>query len=286
MIASIRKSDPSVLLLDGGAAFGGSRDVAQLQVKAMEAMGYDALNLGGPEFNFGREFLEHARSAVSFPYIASNLLYGGSRLPWTREYVIKETGGIKIAILGVSDPDDFGQPPDREQVKGLEVIPPETALRRLLPEVGEKVDLVILLSQLDVEKTRALVNAVKGIDVAISSGNDNVFYAAMPENTVLLQTGSQGKTLGLLKISLDEKGLLRVDENRYLPLLSSVPDDAKVARLVEEFKETQKQKAAELARKRYEMTYQGLMEGLQLSPQEFMERYGIEQTEKKKGEPR
>jgi 2',3'-cyclic-nucleotide 2'-phosphodiesterase (5'-nucleotidase family) len=122
--------------------------------------------------------------------------------------------------------------------------------------------------------------------VAISSGNDNVFYAAMPENTVLLQTGSQGRTLGLLKIGLDEKGVLRVNENRYLSLLSSVPDDAKIAGLVEEFKKTQQQKAAELARKQHEKTYQGLMEGLQLSPQEFMERYGKEQTEKGKGEPR
>jgi 2',3'-cyclic-nucleotide 2'-phosphodiesterase (5'-nucleotidase family) len=42
-------------------------------------MGYNALNLGSPEFNFGKEFLEHTRSKISFPYIASNLLYGGSR---------------------------------------------------------------------------------------------------------------------------------------------------------------------------------------------------------------
>ncbi len=77
----------------------------------MERMGYDALNLGGPEFNFGKEFLEQTRSLVSFPYIASNLLYGGSRLPWTREYVIKEVGGIKVAILGILDPDGLAQLP-------------------------------------------------------------------------------------------------------------------------------------------------------------------------------
>jgi len=92
--------------------------VDELHLQAMERMGYDALNLGGPEFIFGKEFLEQTRSRVSFPYIASNLLYGGSRLPWTREYIIKEVGGIKVAILGILDPDGLAQLPDREQVKG------------------------------------------------------------------------------------------------------------------------------------------------------------------------
>ena len=118
----------------------------------MELMRYDALNLGSPEFMFGKEFLEQARSQVSFPYIASNLLDGGSRIPWTREYIIKEVGGIKVAILGVLDPDGLTRLPDRERVKGLEAIPPEAALNRLLPEVRGKADLVILLSQFDVEK--------------------------------------------------------------------------------------------------------------------------------------
>ena len=81
MIESIRKDKQSVLLLDCGAVFDNQQDTAELHLKAMELMGYDALNLGSPELNFGKEFLERTHSQVSFPYIASNLLYGGSRLP-------------------------------------------------------------------------------------------------------------------------------------------------------------------------------------------------------------
>jgi 5'-nucleotidase/UDP-sugar diphosphatase len=263
MIESIRKGEPSVLLLDCGAVFDDKKDTAELHLQAMGLMGYDALNLGSPELNFGMEFLEHTRSHVSFPYIASNLLTGGSRLPWIREYIIKEVGGIKVAILGVLDPDDFRQP----SVKGLEVIPPETALNRLLPAVRGKADLVILLSQLDVEKTFALVKAVKGVDVAISSGSDDVFFAKAlgNEKTVLLQTGSEGKTLGLLKITLDEKLALSVSERRYVTLDNSVPSNEEIERLVEKHK-AQVTKQQEKARKE-------LMEGLQLSPEEFMERY-------------
>jgi 2',3'-cyclic-nucleotide 2'-phosphodiesterase (5'-nucleotidase family) len=287
MIESIRKDERSVLLLDCGAVFNSQKDTAELMLNAMELMGYDALNLGSPEFNFGKEFLEHTRSHVSFPYIASNLRYGGSKLPWTREYIIKEVGGIKVAILGVLNPDGLTQIPNQEQVKGLEVIPPETALNRLLPEVREKADLVILLSQFDVKETIALVKATKGVDVAISSGSDDIFYAEAPENNVLLQTGSQGKTLGLLKITLDEKRVLSVSERKHVPLFSSVPGNGEIERLVETFKKDQAKKDADLAKKQWEKTHEGLMEGLQLSPEEFMERYRKEQQiEKRKGEPR
>ena len=247
--------------------------MAELHLKAMELMGYDALNLGSPEFNLGKEFLEHTHSRVSFPYIASNLLYGGSRLPWTREYIIKEVGGIKVAILGVFDPDGLAQIYNQEHVKGLEIIPPEVALNRLLPEVRGKADLVILLSRFDVNGTIALVKAVKGVDVAISSGSDQVYFAKEPENTVLLQTGSLGETLGSLKITLDEKRVLSVSDRRHVPLRSSVPGNVEIERLVEKYKKAQEDKAADLAKKQQKE----LMEGLQLSPKEFMERVQKEQ---------
>jgi 5'-nucleotidase / UDP-sugar diphosphatase len=286
MIESIRKAERSVLLLDCGAVFVPQKDTAEFMLNTMELMGYDALNLGSPELYFGKEFLEHTRSHVSFPYIASNLLYSGSRIPWTREYIIKEVGGIKVAILGVLNPNDLEQLPNQEQVKDLQVIPPETALNRLLPEVRGKADLVILLSRFDVKETIALVKATKGIDVAISSGSDDMFYTEALENTVILQTGSLGKTLGLLKITLDEKRALSVNERQHVSLRSSVPDNEKIARLVETFKKDQEQKAADMAKKKLEQTDKALKEGLRLSPEEFMERSRKEQTEKREGAAR
>jgi 2',3'-cyclic-nucleotide 2'-phosphodiesterase (5'-nucleotidase family) len=280
MVESIRKDGGSVLLLDCGAVFDNQKDTAELMLKTMELMGYDALNLGSPEFNFGKEFLEQTRSHVSFPYIASNLLYGGNRLPWTREYIIKEVGGVKVAILGVLNPDDLKQITHQPYMEGLEVIPPETALKRLLPEVREKADLVILLSRFDLGKTGELVQAAKGIDVAISSG-DMLFYGEPIENALTLQTGSLGKTMGLLKISLNEKRV-SVSEKRYVPLDRSVPDNGEIARLVEMHKKAQAEKLLQTQKE----LHKELMEGLKLSPEQYMERYRKEQTETGKGEAR
>ena len=263
MIESIRKGDPSVLLLDCGAVFDDQQDTAELHLKAMELMGYDALNLGSPELNFGKEFLERTHSQVSFPYIASNLLYGGSRVPWTREDIIKEVGGIKVAILGILDPDDLKKIPRQDDVKGYEIIPPEAALDRLLPEVRGKADLVIVLSQLDEAKTRVLVEAARGIDVSVSSGDSSILYRKPSENNVIiLNTGTKGRTMGLVTITLDDKRVLSVSERRDVPLDRSVPDNGEILGLVEMHKKAQAIKAQK-----------ELMGVLQLTPQEFMERY-------------
>jgi 5'-nucleotidase/UDP-sugar diphosphatase len=278
MIESIRKDKRSVLLLDSGAVFGPQNDNAELQLKAMERMGYDALNLGIPELHFGKAFLERTHSQVSFPYVASNLLYNGGRLPWIREYVIKEVGGIKAAILGILDPDDFKKIPSRDDVKGFEVIPPEAALKRLLPEVRGKADLVILLSQLGELgeiRTLALVGAVGGIDVAIFSER-NYLIKPPEKNVIVLQTATNGTTMGLATITLDDKGARSVSKRRDVPLDGSVPDNGEIVGLVETYKKEQEIKKEKMKKE--------LMKGLQLTPEAFMERYRKQQTEQKKGE--
>ena len=238
-----------------------------MNLKAMERMGYDALNLGVPELSFGKEFLERTHSQVSFPYIASNLLEGGSRPSWIREYVIKEVGGVKVAILGVLDPEDFKKIPNQGDVKGLEVIPPEVALNRLLPEVRGKADLVILLSQLGElgeKKTLALVEAVEGIDVAIFPERN---YAVKPpeKETIILQTGFRGMAMGLLSITTDAEGALRVSERRDIPLDSSVSDNREILGLIEAYKKEQEIKKSQSERE--------LREGLKLTPEEFFRSY-------------
>lgn len=274
MVESIRSSKQSVLLLDCGAVFDNQPNYqeykAETILKAMEFMGYDALNLGGPEFHFGKDFLNNTRSYVSFPYIASNLLYGGSRLPWTREYIIKDMGGVKAAIIGVLSPDDLKKIPDQKYVKDLEVIPAEAALKKLLPEIRGKADIVILLSRLGFEQTLALVKKIEGVDIAISSGDRNIYPSSSkyPE-TVVLQTGTGGKALGYARITLNKKGALSVDETKLIPLPESLPEDGRIKEIIPKISEANRAREAELEERRKKE----LMEGLKLSPQEFFEQH-------------
>jgi 2',3'-cyclic-nucleotide 2'-phosphodiesterase (5'-nucleotidase family) len=276
MVEYFRQRDKSVLLLDGGALFSANRDAAEFILKAMEVMKYDALNLGSSELQWGKEFLEQSSLMVSFPYISSNLLYAGSKIPSIREYIIKEAGGIKVAILGILDPDALDRLPHRERHQGWEAVPPEVALRRLLPEVRKKADLVVLLSQLSIAGTLALTEAAGGIDLAISSGSRDILNPPATKNTVILNAESQGKALGLVKVALDEKLVPHVTEKMAVPLTASVPDHEAIARLLETYKKEQGVKK--------EKQQQELRENLKLTPEQFMELYRKEQIEQNKGD--
>jgi 5'-nucleotidase/UDP-sugar diphosphatase len=281
MIESIRKDKQSVLLLDCGSVLDTQRNDAnaQLHLKAMERMGYDALNLGVQELLAGESFLRRTRSDVSFPYIASNLLYGGDRPSWFKEYMIKEVGSVKVAILGILDPDDLKQIPNQDDAKGFEAIQPKAALDRLLPEVRGKADVVILLSQLDEAKNRSLLDAVQGIDVSISSGCSGgmlMLYGRPEKDVAILHTGTRGMTMGMVAITPDDQRTLRIGQRKYVLLDGSVPDHAEIAGLVETYKKEQEIKKEKMKAE--------LMKGLQLTPEEFMEQYRNRKTDEKKGE--
>jgi 2',3'-cyclic-nucleotide 2'-phosphodiesterase (5'-nucleotidase family) len=241
----------------------------------MELMNYDALNLGSSELQMGKEFLEQSLSRVSFPFISSNLDYGSSKISSFRKYVIKETGGVTVAILGILDPVHLMTLTNPEQ-KGWQAMPPEVALQKLLPEVRQKADLVILLSQLSTARTLALVQAVKGIDVVISSGTNDLLNPKTTENTVLLHTGSRGMTLGMLQLTLDKNLVPRVTARSDIQLGNSVPDNTAIASLVAEHKKKLEAKK-EIEKKK-------MTENLNLTPGQFMELYRKEQTEQGKGE--
>jgi len=108
-------------------------------------------------------------------------------------------------------------------------------------------------------------------------------------STVLLQPEILGRTLGSVKISLDEKQALSLGERRRVPLDSSVPEDGEIARIVEKYKNGQEEKEQHAKKEQEEkirQTEKELLEGLKLSPHEFIERYEREQTERGRGEQR
>lgn len=282
MIESIRKGNPSILLLDCGSLFAPQVEEggAELQLKVMERLGYDAMGLGIPELHYGREFLERSRSLVSFPYIASNLLYGGVRPSWVKEYVIKEVGGVKAAILGILDPEEFEHRLGSADEKGFKVTSPREALERLLPEVKGKADIVVLLSQLDETRNRELVGEIPGIDVSVSSGMSGQLMSMMiPQGrVVILNTGIVGTTLGQVTLAFDgqKQPRVRAQERKTLSLGDGVPAQLEIEGLVQTYK-----KERELRQEKMERE---LKDGLKLSPQEFMERYRQMQAEQMKGE--
>ena len=265
-----------MLLLDCGGFFADrGRDLkfkTNLTLKTMDLMGYDALNLGSREFSFRIDFLKSASTDSSFYFISSNLVYEKSQLPQIKEYVIRDVGGTKVAILGVMPSHAFKKIANPQYVHTLKIIPPETALKDLLPEVKEKADFIILLSQCGLEATTSLVNNLNGIDLAISCAKGKPSRPANNGTTTVVQTGSQGRHLGFLQVTISDTGEILLGQGQLMELDESVHADKAITKIIKDaFPEKSREKKRLATEKRRRNLHKELMEGLESTPMEYFE---------------
>ncbi len=276
MIESIRSNEDHLILLDCGGVFpirGSNMKMrAELSLSAMNLMDYTAMNPGGSEFFFGTDFLKKASSDIAFPLVTSNLVYKDSRLPFGKKYIIKNAGRLKVAILGVMPVEAFENIPDPESLKNMEIIPPEKALKKLLPEVRKKADLIILLSQCGFETTTSLVNDLNGIDIAISCGKAKPGYDGNDGTTLVVQTDSRGKYLGFLQVTISNTAEILFSQRQLIKLDESVQADKAINKIISDaFAGKALEKKRLVTEKKRESLHKNLMDGLQLTPMEYFE---------------
>lgn len=159
VIESIRKENPNTLLVDNGDTVQGtilSDDLynTKLELKhpvidVMNFMGYDAMTLGNHEFNFGLGLVDKMAKEAEFPLLAANATKkDGTYL--TEAYVIKEVAGVKVGILGITNPNIPKW--DGPKVTELEFAKPVETAKKHIAEMKEKgVDLIFVASHFGLE---------------------------------------------------------------------------------------------------------------------------------------
>ncbi|MCL4810109.1 MAG: metallophosphoesterase, partial [Thermoanaerobaculia bacterium] len=128
-IRQVRATAPHVLLLDGGDTIQGAptgwlearrpTGGPHLMAAAMNALGYDAMAVGNHEFNFGLDVLRRAQKDSSFPWLSANTRLTGDGSPAFPEYVVKELGGVRVGILGLTTPNIPGWEPEAPVLASL-----------------------------------------------------------------------------------------------------------------------------------------------------------------------
>jgi 2',3'-cyclic-nucleotide 2'-phosphodiesterase/3'-nucleotidase len=115
VIQAIREENPNTLLVDNGDTVQGTilsddlyntrLDLAHPVIDVMNFMGYDAMVLGNHEFNFGLDLVDKIVDEAEFPILGANVKYSDSGEYLTGiPYVIKEIAGVKVGILGITNP--------------------------------------------------------------------------------------------------------------------------------------------------------------------------------------
>lgn len=144
--------------------------------KVMNAMGYDAANVGNHEFNYGLPFLRQSLTGAAFPYVNSNIhLDDGSGKAGANAftpYVIldrsftDETGAkqaLRIGVIGLVPPQVMRW--DRLALMG-KVVPQDMveSAQRFVPEVRARgADVVVLIAHTGFERGETVFFAENAI---------------------------------------------------------------------------------------------------------------------------
>lgn len=155
LVQTIRATASNVLLLDCGDTIEGTPLAYYFNVKerarpnpeiaVMNAMHYDAMEVGNHEFNFGERVMWKAKRESHFPWLAANLKQTyTSGVPHFQPYIIKKVDGVRVGIVGFVTP---GVP--RWEIpshyRGYTFEPIVDAARRVIPEVRAKCDLLVAI---------------------------------------------------------------------------------------------------------------------------------------------
>jgi 5'-nucleotidase/UDP-sugar diphosphatase len=231
-------------VLDAGEALNGAQGLGllskgEVQVKAMNLMGYDAMTLGSGDFVIGWDQLEDRMEMAQFPMLSANVVLSETGELVGQPYIIKEvTPEHRVAIIGLTDPYAAELLSSIRERPVLVLDPVETA-RQYVDEVSDQANVILVLSHLGYDQDEVLARQIPEIDAIIGGKSGQVFDPPLrpdPLGPVFAQVGSQGMRLGVLRLDFDDRGKLIQAEGHPITLGPDVPDDPEMDELLESYK--------------------------------------------------
>lgn len=217
LIKQLRKERPELLLLDCGDFSQGSAYYnlyhGEVEVKLMNAMGYDACTIGNHEFDFGLDNLAHLIRMADFPFVCCNYDFTGTPCEGlVKPYMIIERAGVRVGILGVCpQPDGLVTKSNYEPMKYTDPAVAAQPVINLLRN-QEHCDLVICLSHLGLAKGKGydedFIARTTGIDLLL--GGHTHTYLSHPAHAIdkaghevmIDHMGKNGRFVGSMDITL------------------------------------------------------------------------------------
>ncbi len=273
LVRQLRAEVANCLLLDNGDFLQGTpladleaqrpNGAAHPMIAAMNALGYDAANLGNHEFNFGIDYLRNAIDKADFPVVSANVMRRAAAgppqaLPFAQPYALltrrlsdtrNDQHDLTIGIIGLAPPqitkwDAFILD---DAITTEDIV---AAARFQVPKLrAAGADLVIVLGHTGIgdsthttfmENAALPLAALPGIDALVLGHTHDVFpgpdFSASPEIDPIAGTihgkpavmpGHYGSHLGVIDLILCRpvKGRWKVEthNSRALPIARADP---------------------------------------------------------------
>ncbi len=254
-----------------------ARTLTHPMMLVMNRLKFDAMAVGNHEFNYGLPVLWKAMVESDFPWLSANITpslvedevlalrkkqYGpladriGART--FDPMIMKEPGGIKVAIIGLTTPAiPNWEPP--EHTKGYRFEDPVESAREWVRHARQvrQADLVIVAAHMGLERdpqtgaplpqdspeensVYELANSVTGVDAIIFGHTHRELPQAMLNGVLLTQPRNWGQSLAEITFVLERQGSgwkVLEKRSRTIPVTGDTPADPEVLALVREHHE-------------------------------------------------
>lgn len=251
-----RLANPNTLTLTAGDAIGATPPLSGFfedvpAIKAMRLMGFDADTLGNHNFDAGLNRLQSqidlagstTEAGKPFVYLSANLKNVDENVSGVAPYKIFEVGGVKVAVIGVTNPEapslvfpgNFGTIEITDPIAGANKA---SAAARA---AGARV--VVGLIHAGVTSFDSAGNAtgplidfannVGGFDIILGDHTD-IKYQGIHNNALVTENKSKGVTYSRVKLSLDPKNgrIITRSAEFVTPLSSAVTPDTAIVQML------------------------------------------------------
>jgi 2',3'-cyclic-nucleotide 2'-phosphodiesterase (5'-nucleotidase family) len=234
LVRQIRKENENVMLIDSGDTIQGTPleyyhnkknyTPPDPMMLAMNELRYDAMTVGNHEYNFGLQVLEKARSEAKFPWLSANTYDNGTTRTHYQPYIVKEFGGVRIAVLGLTTPGvpNWENAPNYE---GLEFKDPLLEAKKWVPVLRgkERADAVVIAMHMGLEEDLrtgelnpgqvpneneavAIARQVPGVDLIFMGHTHRDVPSVLINGVQLLQANYWGRHLVRADLYLENDG--------------------------------------------------------------------------------
>lgn len=225
LVNQYRQQHPDVLLFDSGDFSQGTPFYnlfkGELEVKAMNLMGYDAVGIGNHEFDFGLDNMARIYKMAKFPVVCANYDVKGTVLEGlVKPYVVIKRKGLRIGVFGLS-PKLEGLVQGKNY-EGVAYLDPAASANRVVDILKNKkhCDVIICLSHLGMVQgdnitpedwDNLVIPQTHGIDLVLGGHSHTylkkprAFQDADQKDVALMHDGKNGYYVGKVILTLEKK---------------------------------------------------------------------------------
>jgi 5'-nucleotidase/UDP-sugar diphosphatase len=238
-VKTIRTNDSQMLYCDAGNFLFGSSEAnatqGKAQVAALNELQASIVNVSEEELEKGLDVFNQRKNEARFDFISANIEANGK--PLTSPYIMKQIKGLDVAFVGLCAPTNIMRSDSAKLPPGVHVRNQMTEAQKVIPRLGKKADLLIVLSTCGDALDSALAKNFPMIDLIIGGRTfrSNAEDPWKIGNTSIVRAKRNGCVLGRVEFefSLDRqiKSVITFEET----LDMDTPSDESMLAVVQKY---------------------------------------------------